>query len=63
MRTPVSPEPVESTPMAFEIAEEKFFDDGERGSFEPPIVLPLDSFLIPFMGIALLAGLTVLVLS
>lgn len=43
--------------------ERSFFRRGELGLFEPPVILPTHSVLVPFVGVLFLAVLTALVLS
>ena len=42
--------------------EETFFRRGDAGVVEPPVYLPVNSILFPLLGVAFLAGLTMLLL-
>ena len=57
-----APTPREAPATAWEGPEDEFFRRGDLGRFEPPVYLPLDSLVFPFVGIAFLALLTVLAL-
>jgi len=58
---PHEPPPAASV-APFDGLEDEFFRRGDAGRFEPPVYLPLDSMVFPFVGIAFLALLTVLAL-